>query len=232
MAHELILIVEDDEDILELLQVNLSRAGYDTETALSGEEALRKLSKFAPDLILLDLMLPGVDGYEVCRRVRADETLTHVPIVMLTARGEEADIVKGLESGADDYITKPFSPGVLKARIAAVLRRSAGRKPGKDDVIRISGMVIHPGRREVLVRNEPVKLTYSEFSVLHFLASRPGWVFTRYQIVDAVHGEDYPVTERSVDVQIVGLRRKLGAAGQCIETVRGVGYRFREEDED
>jgi two-component system phosphate regulon response regulator PhoB len=147
---------------------------------------------------------------------------------MLTAKGEEADVVTGLELGADDYITKPFSPRVLLARVKAVLRRRIKDLPEETAVIRIHDLVIHPGRREVLVSGSPVQLTYTEFGILNYLAKRPGWVFTRNQIVDAVRGDDYPVTDRSVDVQIVGLRKKLGPAGNYIETVRGVGYRFRE----
>jgi two-component system phosphate regulon response regulator PhoB len=147
---------------------------------------------------------------------------------MLTAKGEEADIVTGLELGADDYITKPFSTRVLLARVKAVLRRRVKEYPKEEDAIRIHDLVIHPGRHEVLVNGEAVQLTFTEFGVLHFLARRPGWVFTRNQIVDAVRGDDYFVSDRSVDVQIVGLRKKLGPAGAYIETVRGIGYRFRE----
>jgi two-component system alkaline phosphatase synthesis response regulator PhoP len=147
---------------------------------------------------------------------------------MLTAKGEEADIVTGLELGADDYMTKPFSPRILVARVKAVLRGRKREGKNDSDVLSIHDLVIHPGRREVLVNGEPVPLTYTEFGILHYLAAKPGWVFTRTQIVDAVRGDDYFVTDRSVDVQIVGLRKKLGSAGKYIETVRGVGYRFRE----
>ena len=147
---------------------------------------------------------------------------------MLTAKGEEADIVAGLELGADDYITKPFSPRVLVARIRSVLRRKPVDPEDDMSTIHIHDIMIHPGRREVIVNDEPVQLTYTEFQVLHYLVKRPGWVFTRSQIVDAVRGDDYPVTDRSVDVQIVGLRRKLGDHGKYIKTVRGVGYTFRE----
>jgi two-component system phosphate regulon response regulator PhoB len=173
-------------------------------------------------------MLPEIDGLEVCRRLKADPGLADIPVVMLTAKGEESDIVAGLELGADDYITKPFSPRVLTARVRMVLRRRAQKVPGESDTIKLHNLVIHPGRHEVLVDGEALNLTNTEFRVLQYLARRPGWVFTRYQIVDAVHGEDYAVTERAVDVQIVGLRKKLGEAGKYIETVRGVGYRFME----
>jgi len=231
MANEHILVVEDEEDIQELLRHNLSRSGYDVQTADTGEEAMELLNKQKPDLVLLDLMLPGLDGLEICRKIKKTAGLADLPVIMLTARGEERDIVKGLELGADDYITKPFSPRVLMARIAAVLRRKPKTKAApEDEIIQISDLTIHPGRHEAARKEKPLKLTYSEFRILHFLARRPGWVFTRYQIVDAVHGEDYPVTERSVDVQVVGLRRKLGASGKLIETVRGIGYRMKDPD--
>ncbi|NOZ24108.1 MAG: response regulator [Planctomycetes bacterium] len=228
MAKEHILVVEDEEDILELVRYNLAKEGYRVGGAISGEEALAKVKAEPPDLVVLDLMLPGVDGLEVCRRLKADAALSQVPVIMLTAKGEEADIVTGLELGADDYITKPFSPRVLIARIRAVLRRKAEGGGEQDAPIHAGNLHIHPGRHEVLVGGEPVDLTATEFRVLHYLVRNPGWVFTRYQIVDAVHGEDYPVTDRSVDVQIFGLRKKLGPAGKQIETVRGVGYRFKE----
>jgi len=228
MAHETVLVVDDEQDILELVAYNLSREGYRVTTAADGEEALEGARSQSPALIVLDLMLPGVDGLEVCRRLKADPRTQHIPIVMLTAKGEEADIVAGLELGADDYITKPFSPRVLVARLRAVLRRRARGQTDETSVIRIDDLVIHPGRHEVLVAGEPVDLTLTEFRILHVLARRPGWVFTRYRIVEATQGEDAVVTDRSVDVHIVSLRRKLGEYGACIETVRGVGYRFKD----
>ena len=228
MAKEKILVIDDEEDILELLKYNLSREGYQVSCAATGEDALRQVASGLPDLIILDLMLPGMDGLEVARTIKADPLTKDTPIVMLTAKGEEADIVTGLELGADDYITKPFSPRVLLARVRAVLRRRVRESADDTLVLQIRKLEIHPGRREVLVNGEPVQLTFTEFSILNFLARRPGWVFTRSQIVDAVRGDDYFVTDRSVDVQIVGLRKKLGPAGTDIETVRGVGYRFRD----
>jgi len=228
MAKEKILVVDDEEDILELLRFNLSREGYQVLCAASGEEALRMAQSEAPDLMVLDLMLPGIDGLEATRILKSDTGTMDIPIVMLTAKGEEADIVAGLELGADDYITKPFSTRVLTARVKAVLRRRVKEYPKDDAAIRIHDLVIHPGRHEVLVSGKSVEFTFTEFGILHLLAKRPGWVFTRNQIVDAVRGDDYFVTDRSVDVQIVGLRKKLGTAGPYIETVRGVGYRFRE----
>jgi two-component system alkaline phosphatase synthesis response regulator PhoP len=228
MAKEKILVVDDEEDILELLRFNLSREGCQVFCASSGEEALRLVRSEIPDLVVLDLMLPGIDGLEVTRRLKSDPNTKHLPIVMLTAKGEEADIVTGLELGADDYVTKPFSPRILVARVRAVLRRKVKESPEETSVIRIHDLIIDPRRHEVLVNGEPVVLTFTEFGILNYVARRPGWVFTRFQIVDAVKGEDYPVTDRSVDVQIVGLRKKLGPAGKYIETVRGVGYRFKE----
>jgi len=230
MVKELILVVEDEEDILELVRYNLDREGYKVVCVTSGEKALRKTKSEQLDLIVLDLMLPGIDGLEVAKVLKRDSKTRDIPIIMLTAKGEEADIVTGLELGADDYITKPFSPRILIVRIRAVLRRKKPIEPPDDtSVIQINELIIHPGRREVLIKGEPVELTYTEFQVLHYLAKRPGWVFTRYQIVEAVRGDDYPVTDRSLDVQVVGLRKKLGPFGKYIETVRGVGYRFREK---
>lgn len=228
MSKAKILVVDDEEDILELVRYNLSREGYTVTCAASGEEALEAAAARPVDLIVLDLMLPGIDGLEVARRFRQSAETKETPIVMLTARGEEADIVTGLELGADDYVTKPFSPRILSARIKAVIRRRSGMTEAEPDVLHVRELSIHPGRRYVTVKGKPLHLTFTEFQVLYFLARRPGWVFTRSQIVDAVRGDDYPVTDRSVDVQIVGLRKKLEPLGHYIETVRGVGYRFIE----
>lgn len=228
MKKKHILVVDDEEDILELVRYHLDREGYLVTCAATGEEALKKARSTSLDLLVLDLMLPGMDGLEVARRLKGESNTRDLPIVMLTAKGEESDVVTGLELGADDYVTKPFSPRVLIARIKAVLRRNAQAPPDENTVLRLHNLVIHPGRREVLVDGQPATLTFTEFGILAYLARRPGWVFTRSQIVDAVRGDDYPVTDRSVDVQVVGLRRKLGDAGRLIETVRGVGYRFKE----
>jgi len=228
MAKEHVLVVDDEEDILELVRYNLVKEGYRVTAVASGEEALKSARSALPDIILLDLMLPGVDGLEVCRLLKQDLKAQHVPIIMLSAKGEEADIVTGLELGAADYITKPFSPRVLVARLRAILRRRSTETVSESAPLTIHEIIIHPGRHEVLVQGAPVDLTVTEFRLLHMLARRPGWVFTRSQIVNGVHGEDYPVSDRSVDVQVVGLRKKLGVAGDYIETVRGVGYRFKE----
>lgn len=228
MAGEKILIVEDEEDVMELVRYNLVKEGFHCDAAYNGREALKKASATLPDLVLLDLMLPEINGLDVCKTLKKDTKTAAVPVVMLTAKGTEADIVTGLEMGADDYITKPFSPRVLLARIKAVLRRNDTFAKQDKTLIRIHDLEIDAGRHRVKLKGKPIDLTSTEFSLLKFLATRPGWVFTRYQIVDAVHGSDYPVTDRSVDVQVVGLRKKLGTAGKYIETVRGVGYRFME----
>ncbi|MGW8312179.1 MAG: response regulator transcription factor [Desulfuromonadales bacterium] len=230
MSKKQILVIEDEEDILALIHFNLVKHGFRVECAMTGEEGYRKARDFRPDLILLDLMLPGMDGIDVCRHLRQAPDTKDCPVIMLTAKGEEHDIVKGFELGADDYITKPFSPQVLLARVNAVLRRQTRPENQAEhgSPIEIHKLYIHPGRNKVVADGVAVDLTHTEFKILMLLASRPGWVFNRSQIVDAVHGEGYAVTDRAVDVQIVGLRKKLGACGDYIETVRGVGYRFRE----
>ncbi len=230
MSKEQILVIEDEEDILALIHFNLVKAGYRVECATTGEEGFVKAREYSPDLVLLDLMLPGMDGLEVCRRLRKAPDTQKLPIIMLTAKSEEHDIVQGLELGADDYITKPFSSQVLVARAQAVLRRRAKAEKSTDSEqpIEIHDLYIHPGRNKVQAADETIELTVSEFRLLYLLASRPGWVFTRTQIVDAIHGEGYAVTDRAVDVQIVGLRKKLGSCGEYIETIRGIGYRFKE----
>jgi DNA-binding response OmpR family regulator len=228
MPKEKILVVDDEEDILELVRYNLAKEGYRLACVTSGEQALREAKEGSPDLILLDLMLPGLDGLDVCRRLKSDPVTSVIPIIMLTAKGEEADIVTGLELGAEDYVTKPFSPRVLLARLKACLRRKRQEDADEKEVLRVGDFTINPSRHEVLVKDKPAALTATEFRILYFLARRSGWVFSRDQIIKAVKGDDYPVTERSVDVQIAGLRKKLGSSGNSVETVRGVGYRLKE----
>ncbi len=223
-----ILVVEDEQDILELLRYNLTQEGYHVLGVTSGEEALAAARAKRPALILLDLMLPGADGFEVCKGLKQDPRTRQIPIIIVTAKTEEADVVAGLEVGADDFITKPFSPRVLSARVKAVLRRKRHEPLDERVPIRLRDLTVDPGRHEVLVKGRAVSCTATEFRVLHFLARRPGWVFTRYQIVEGVRGDDYAVTDRSVDVLLVGLRKKLGVYGGYIETVRGVGYRFKD----
>lgn len=227
MSKATILVVDDEEDIRELVRLNLAREGYDVLTCGTGEQALQTARAKLPALIILDLMLPGIDGLEVCKRLKSEPKTKSISVVMLTAKGEEVDIVTGLELGADDYITKPFSGKVLVARIRRILRRTVERSE-ETPTLRIHELTIDPARREVLVKNKPVELTFTEFNILYTLARRAGLVFTRYQIVDALHGSDYLVTDRAVDVQIVSLRKKLSTCGKYIETVRGVGYRFKD----
>jgi len=228
MPEKTIFVVEDEEDIRELIHYHLKREGYRVEGTGDGQEALKMIARKIPDLIVLDLMLPGLDGLEICRTLKKEPRTAGIPIIMATAKGEESDIVAGLELGADDYVTKPFGVKILVARIRAVLRRKREPAQDRNQEIQVHDLVIHPGRHEVRIKNKTVDLTCTELRLLHFLASRPGWVMTREQIVDAVRGEDYAVTDRSVDVQVVGLRKKLGARADYIETVRGVGYRFKE----
>lgn len=220
-----ILVVEDEESIRTLITLNLQAAGYTVEEAKDGTQALEKIKSVKPDLVLLDWMLPGLDGLDVLRSLKADPAFATLPVIMLTAKSEEYDIVLGLEMGATDYITKPFSNKVLIARIRAILRRGDAAPP--EENIRYAGLVLTPGQRRAELDGAELSLTASEFDVLALLAARPGHVYTRSQIVARTKGEDYPVTDRAVDVQIVALRRKLGVFGERLETVRGVGYRMR-----
>lgn len=228
-TRKTILIIEDELDIQEMLSFNLRKEGFRVFASSSGEDGVEKALDKHPHLILLDLMLPGINGLEVCRRIRREADLDETKILMLTAKSEEADVVTGLELGADDYVTKPFSNRILLARINSLLRRGEiDNTNTQQDIMEFQGLTIHPGRHEVLIDGAPVELTSSEFKALHFLANRPGWVFSRYQIVDGVHGPGHVVTGRAIDVLIVSLRKKLGDFASCIETVRGVGYRFKQ----
>ena len=230
MPKDLIYVVEDEEDILELIVYNLTLEGFATKGFTRGEDMLVQLKPSTVGCVFLDLMLPGIDGLDVCKKIRnhKDETIAQIPIIMLTAKGEVSDVVTGLELGADDYIVKPFSPPILKARLKAVLRRKQQEKNLSMKPIKSHGIEIHPGRFEVISGGKEVHLTTSEFKALYFLISNPGWVFTRYQIIEEVHGVNYPVTDRSLDVLLVGLRKKLGNCGKYIESVRGIGYRFKD----
>jgi two-component system, OmpR family, alkaline phosphatase synthesis response regulator PhoP len=228
MAKETVMVVDDEQDILELIAYNLEREGYSVIPFTSGEDALTHAKKILPDIIILDLMLPGIDGLGFCKQLKLQEATAEIPIIMLTAKTEDSDIISGLEVGADDYITKPFSPKVLIARIRAVLRRKQDEERKEvGERICIHNIVIDIARHEVISNGNPVNLSATEFSILEFLARNQGWVFGRNKIIDAVKGKDYPVTERSVDVQILGLRKKLGEEGKHIQTVRGVGYRMK-----
>ncbi|MEM5948265.1 response regulator [Spirochaetia bacterium 38H-sp] len=223
-AH--VLVVDDEPDIRELVAFNLEREGYRVSTAEDGNTALQIVRSELPDVVVLDLMLPGKDGLEVCRDLKADKATTNIPIIMLTAKAEEADIVIGLELGADDYVTKPFSPRVLLARIKAVLKRVKTEKTDVTGLVSIGILSIDPLKHRAEVEGKAVELSATEFDILYFLARNPGWVFSRAQIIDAVRGNNYAVTERSVDVQILSIRKKLGKARDYIRTIRGVGYKF------
>ncbi|MBL4904169.1 MAG: response regulator transcription factor [Desulfocapsa sp.] len=232
MGKANILVVEDDADIQQLVSYNLIKSGFNVTCADSGGDALEILEKEEVDLILLDLMLPGKNGMEICAIIRNKQDYVQPPIIMLTAKSEEDDIITGLNCGADDYVTKPFSPRVLIARVQALLRRRQENtlqemRPDKE-TIHIHSLVIHPGRHEVLVEGKQVHLTATEFTILEQLAGRPGWVYSRQQIIDKIRGYDYLITSRAVDVQIFGLRKKLGVMGRYVETVRGIGYRLKE----
>lgn len=229
-ASNRILVVEDDADIMELIRFNCEKEGFVTLAAASAEQALQIVEQVSVALILVDIMLPGRDGLALCRVLKSNVMTRGVPIVMVSAKGEEADIVAGLEQGAEDYVTKPFSPRVLIARLKAVLRRHGAEVRDQQAPLTIGELTIHPGKRAVRYAGQPVRLTATEFAALQFLARQPGWVFTRNQLVAAVHGPDYPVTDRSIDVLIAGVRKKLGAGSGLIETVRGVGYRFSEPE--
>lgn len=233
MAKLHVLIVEDEEDIQQLVSYNLIKAGFHVTCADSAEEALECLQREEIGCMVLDLMLPGMSGSELCALLKKGEVKKNsaIPIIMLTAKGEEEGVVAGLDHGADDYITKPFSPKVLVARIKAVLRRSQLPEKATDEerklVITIAGLEIDKGRHEVRLNGEEIHLTMTEFGILALLAGKPGWVFTRQQLIDSVRGYDFLVTPRAMDVQIFGLRKKLAEAGEAIETVRGIGYRFK-----
>ena len=219
-----ILIVEDDSTIRTIPQMLLRSVGFThVRSAARGDEGLDAIRREPPQLVLLDLMLPGLDGLTVCRRVREDPTLADVRIIMLTAKSEDEDVVRGLELGADDYVTKPFSREVLLARINAVLRRNDPLAAGRD----LDGLRIDSRAGSASLNGELLTLTRGEFRLVALLASRPGRVYTRSQIIDAVQDEEKSVTERTVDVQLVGLRKKLGAWASHIETIRGVGYRVK-----
>jgi len=233
MDKALILVIEDERDIQELISYNLEREGYTVMKADTAERGLEMIKAARPDIVLLDMMLPGIDGFEALKRIRSDPDTAGIAVFMVTAKSEDSDIVAGFELGADDYICKPFSPRVLVARIRArlrELRKEAGVREGPKKQLSSRGITLDPDRHEVSVNGEPVGLSVTEFDLLEFFMSNPGHVFSRQRLIDAVRGQGYQVTDRAVDVQILGLRKKLGDSGEVIETVRGVGYRFREGD--
>ncbi|RMH22453.1 MAG: response regulator [Acidobacteria bacterium] len=231
MARQRIVVIEDEPDILAFIDYNLAREGFAVSSAADGEAGLRLVRREKPDLVVLDLLLPGLDGIEVCRRLKADPATRNLPIIMVTAKGEESDVVLGLGVGADDYVTKPFSPKELIARIRAVLRRSAmaGAEPPAGRLV-YGGVVIDPTRHEVRVDGNGVPFTATELRLLHVLASSPGRVFTRDQLVPRVIGNGAVVIDRNIDVHVRAIRKKLGPYRYLIETVRGVGYRFHDAE--
>lgn len=232
MKREKIVVIEDEADIREVIEHNLSREGYDVYSSSDGEKGLQLAKNKAPDLVLLDLMLPGLDGLDICRELKADLVTRPIPVIMVTAKGEESDIVLGLGIGADDYVTKPFSPKELMARVKAVLRRGQLKEEqgGRERIV-CGQVIIDAGRHEVRVKGTSVSFTATELRLLHFLASHPGRVFTRDHLLSRVIGEDVFVADRNIDVHIRSVRKKLGDHRDLIETIRGVGYRFRDEEE-
>lgn len=228
MAKGLILVIDDEKDLIELVRYNLEKEGFLVKGAQDGEQGLAAARQERPDAIIIDYMLPGIDGLEVCRSLRSDSRTASIPLIMLTAKSAESDRILGLELGADDYVTKPFSPRELAARIKALLRRTSMPQT-LPDMIRFGGLAIDSGRREVSCEGASIPLTATEFRLLQFLAGHPGRVYSRDQLIDHALGRDISVTDRTIDVHITGLRKKLGTCGEWIETVRGFGYRFKEE---
>lgn len=228
-TRQTILVIEDELDIQDIISYSLRKEGYRVFCSNTGEEGLSKVKTKRPHLVVLDLMLPGIDGLEVCRCIRNEKELSETRVLMLTAKSEETDIVTGLEIGADDYLSKPFSNRELLARIRSLLRRWGQQQNNSDEVIISNGFNIHPGRRQVFFNDKNIDLTSSEFKALLLLAKKPGWVFSRNQIVDGVHGPGHTITTRAIDVMMVSLRKKLGDGSKLIETVRGAGYRFKSD---
>jgi two-component system alkaline phosphatase synthesis response regulator PhoP len=220
-----VLIIDDEKDLIEMARHSLEKHAFDVIGALDGESGLDIAKNQAPDIVLLDLMLPGVDGLEVCRRLRNDAKTARIPILMLTAKAEETDRIVGLEIGADDYITKPFSPREVVARVKAVLRRAAPQ-PESREVLKHGNLQIDTARHEVTCAGEKITLTATEFRILHHLVSQPGRVFSRNDIIDGALGRDTAVLDRTIDVHVTAIRRKMGDCGKYLETLRGVGYRF------
>ena len=230
MAEKRILVVEDDRSLADVLVYNLRQAGYEVLTSTDGQDGLTRARLKKPDLVLLDLMLPVLDGQEVCRALRADPATRDILIMMLTAKGEESDQLVGFSLGADDYVTKPFSVKILLERIKALLRRGRADAPADPDIVECLGVVVDRRRYPATTRVELLELTKSEFCLLDALPRQPGRVFTRAELIDAALGDDTLVLERTIDVHIRAVRKKLGEAADLIETVRGVGYRFSDPE--
>ena len=230
MKKPKIVVIEDEVDILEVINYNLSKEGFDVCSALDGEEGLALIKKEVPDLVLLDLMLPGLDGIEICRKLKTDYSTRSIPIIMVTAKGEESDIVLGLGMGADDYMVKPFRPRELMARIRSVLRRGDFIEEG-EGLVSIDELVIDINRHEVKLEGKKIDLTAMEFKLLHFLASHPGQVFTRENLLNHISSDDTFIIDRNIDVHIRSIRKKLDKHRELIETIHRVGYRFRDKDQ-
>ena len=228
MKRKKIVVVEDEPDLVDVVTYNLQREGYSVLTAQRGDEGLNLIRSERPDLVLLDLMLPGMDGLSICRQMKSDSSLSEIPIIIASAKGEESDVVIGLEMGADDYLAKPFSPRELLARIKAVLRRGAPRDVIRDRLV-IRDLVIDSGKHEVRIEDEIISLTSTEFKLLHHLASSKGRAFSREQLLNKVVGMGVIVVDRNIDVHIRAVRKKLGNHSNMIQTIRGVGYRFVED---
>jgi two-component system, OmpR family, alkaline phosphatase synthesis response regulator PhoP len=231
MIKKKILVVDDEADIRELIRFNLRKEGFDVFSCADGENALEAAIEHQPSLILLDVMLPGIDGIEVCSLLKGNASLKSIPIVMLSAKTEESDQLVGLKAGADDYLLKPFSPKVLVAKITAILRRAdfvSSNSNEEEEIVRYRDLVMNPNDFSVMFQDAPLKLTVVEYKILYFLARRPGRVYSRARILEKVRGDDVIITERTVDVHVLSLRRKLGDAADMIETVRGIGYRVKE----
>ncbi len=228
--RKIITIIDDEPDILKLVALHLEKAGFAVKAFEEVSSFMKSIGKFPPDLIILDLMLPGEDGLDICKKLKADPELSNIPIIMLTARSSEIDKIIGLELGADDYVTKPFSPGELVARVKAVMRRQMPReKQQASDMIRIGDMIIDTRKYKVKVKGKNVELTLTEFKILHILAKKKGWVLNRNQLLDSLWGDEKIVVDRTIDVHIAHLRSKLGSSGKLIKNIRGVGYKIDDE---
>lgn len=229
MAKQRILLVEDEKDIADLVRFNLDQAGFESMVLSEGRHALSYVRQFKPDVVLLDLMLPDVEGFDICKRIKQDPKLSHIPILMVTARGSETDRIVGLELGADDYVVKPFSPRELILRIKAVIARSYPQKDRSADIIKVGRIEMDLRKYAVKMDEAPVELTATEFRLLKELISAPGNVKSREVLLDRVWGYSFDGYARTVDTHIRRLRKKLGILSDCVETVRGMGYRFKEE---
>jgi two-component system alkaline phosphatase synthesis response regulator PhoP len=227
MSKGIVLVIDDEKDLIELVRYNLENEGFSVISAVDGESGLLLAANKKPDVVVVDLMLPGIDGFEVCRCLRAESATSRLPIIMLTAKTSDSDRIVGLELGADDYVTKPFNPRELTARIKAILRRSSGFRQ-ESAIVRRGYLSVDPASHEVHCGRKKVVLTATEYRLLHFLALHPGFVYSRNALIDGALGKDVTVLERTIDVHVMSLRKKLGKCGEWIETIRGFGYRFRE----